>query len=568
MTPTSTRLQRRRSNAWILGLFAVLASGVLFYGAIAALLPLRGEETRRGRFASEMLASGDWIVSTQQDAPFIDRPPLQYWTIAATYLVLDPPSVASLRLHAVAATIATGLLCWWTARRTLGERCAITAGLMYLSAGQVLDIGARGETEALFVALLTASLLAWLEGYRRGWGPWLTWGIAAILAGLATLAKGSQGPITFFGVTWGFLVLRRDWKWLVSPAHALGIILFAAVVAIWAVPLALRMGWVRPWEALFGQAAMRLDSSPADLLKQLFVHPLRLLAGMLPWSPLLLGFLWPPLRRSLGESGTDATFLGLAVLVVFLPTWIVAASAGRYALPAYPFAAILAAMSIAPPTVIAAKDSRHAGWLAYAGAWAFVLLALAIGLAGLAFYSAAASDRPGWVPHPAAALPVAAVAGAAGLFSLRHRRAPEHAWAVSSTIACAVAIFTIAIVVGGRHRTAYPLRARVEDLKASLPPGTRLESIGPVNHRFAFWFDDPIELLLPKGRTTDRLAWYFDEREALARQREPSDYFCFDRWAGRRDPAGFAFEELAAIGMNTYEGPPDGFVVIARRIHQ
>src|SRR5579871_5349178 len=80
--PSSNPLEPRKK--WWLELeFALLLALVVaaFFSRMTAL-SVRGEESRRGLIAREMLESGDWIVPRCQGVPLFSRPPLQNWLIA------------------------------------------------------------------------------------------------------------------------------------------------------------------------------------------------------------------------------------------------------------------------------------------------------------------------------------------------------------------------------------------------------------------------------------------------------------------------------------------------------
>ena len=73
-----------RARWWLEWEFwAVLLLTGLIYGSRLGETPPSGEEPRRGQVAREMIASGDWIVPRQQGLPFLSRPPVQNWAIAA-----------------------------------------------------------------------------------------------------------------------------------------------------------------------------------------------------------------------------------------------------------------------------------------------------------------------------------------------------------------------------------------------------------------------------------------------------------------------------------------------------
>ncbi len=114
-----------------------------------------------------MIASGDWIVPRQQGHVFAERPPLGSWAMAGVALLRGQVDLVAIRLPSALATTLTAALIYAYARIFLTQLGAAVAALAYATAGQVLQIGRLGESEALFTLLVAASLLVWHAGYAR-----------------------------------------------------------------------------------------------------------------------------------------------------------------------------------------------------------------------------------------------------------------------------------------------------------------------------------------------------------------------------------------------------------------
>src|SRR5262245_36627477 len=96
------------SKWWLeieLGLLVALAVGAYFTRMTA--LTVRGEESRRGLIAREMMGTGDWIVPRCQGVPLYSRPPLQNWLIAAVAAVRGDVDLVALRLPSDCAILVT-----------------------------------------------------------------------------------------------------------------------------------------------------------------------------------------------------------------------------------------------------------------------------------------------------------------------------------------------------------------------------------------------------------------------------------------------------------------------------
>ncbi len=66
----------------------------------------------------------------------------------------------------------------------------------------------------------------------------MVWSAGYALAALGALTKGLQAPVYFIAATSIFLAVRRNWRWLLSAGHALGLAVFAGIVGAWLVPFA------------------------------------------------------------------------------------------------------------------------------------------------------------------------------------------------------------------------------------------------------------------------------------------------------------------------------------------
>src|SRR5437762_5572909 len=107
----ATGFPLKRSNWWLepeLALLVVFVLGAYFTRMTA--LSVRGEESRRGLIAREMMNTGDWIVPRCQGIPLFSRPPLQNWLIALTATVRGDVDLVALRFPSDCAILLTVIL--------------------------------------------------------------------------------------------------------------------------------------------------------------------------------------------------------------------------------------------------------------------------------------------------------------------------------------------------------------------------------------------------------------------------------------------------------------------------
>jgi 4-amino-4-deoxy-L-arabinose transferase-like glycosyltransferase len=516
-------------------------------------LTLRGEETRRARVAIEMIETGDFVVPREQGRVFPDRPPLGNWLIAASMLLTGSTGVVAVRLPTVLATLATTLLVYGYSRRFLTANGALAAGLAYATLGQVMQLGMLAETEATLTLFIGASLLVWHSAYRRGLAAWQTWCLGYTLTGLAALAKGPQGPIYFVAATTAYLAVRRDWRFLFSWSHVLGIASGVALVALWQVPYATAVEWRQVLQTWGHTSAARFDySALGPVVKHLVFFPCEIAGCLLPWSLWLLAFLNGDFRRSLGDKKDDAVFLALAIAVAFPTCWLAPQARGRYFMPLYPCFAPLIGMVIERAWSGDAVPALAAFWRRYMACAAALALAAALAVA-VASFSPLLATSP---LHQSAAFAVgyvlASVALAALLWQARWPSGANQAVAGLLAIAVFLGLTCNGVLMNDLIRRTDDIAGQVARLKQRLPSQARLVSLGRAHHPFVYHY----------GQTIPWLDW----------PKSPSaadyDYFCFHSMRGRRKPLPFEWEEIAVVRCDRFlRDDPVDVMVVGRRLY-
>ena len=519
-------------------LWAVVALTAAIYLPRLTTLPVCGEESRWATVASEMIASGDWIVPRQQGHVFAERPPLGSWAMAAVGSLRGQIDLVAIRLPSVlAVTLSVGLI-YAYARLFLTPFGAAVAGLAYATAGQVLQIGRLGESEALFSLLVAASLLVWHAGYTLAWPRLAVWCAGYGLAGLAALVKGPQAPVYFVTVAIVFLVWQRKWKWLFSWQHFVGIAALVAVVAAWQIPF---------WLATDNRTVLDVWSklarerfSLSGLAGHAIQFPLETLACMLPWSFFLTAYLDPRFCRQLraaGNYGAVLTFLVIALVVTYPSVWLSAGARGRYFMPLYPCLAVLIGIVVERAAAADASYQLRRGWRWYCQGIAVLLVAGSVLL-----IVAAAGPLPALAPLAVSwvyVVPFAALSGSLAwwVFARRASDSPARMLPAALATSALVGLAFDGAALSARARGMQDLTPQVAELQGQLPAADRLVSFGPAAHRFTYYYGLPIA----------ELPW-----PSQASDIPPGvEYFCFEQHPG--DNA-----EVRQNGRGSYWGTTSG----------
>ena len=301
-----------------------------FYNLTAAGL-IGPDEPRYAAVAREMAHSGDWITPRLWGQPWFEKPALLYWMSAAGFRLGLSPELAPRLPVAIVAVLFVGLY-WRVLQREFGYRAAWLATLILGTCGGWVAFSQVGVTDLLLTATFSAAMLLAL--------PWIAKGdtrrlpAVAALLGLAVLAKGLVPLVLALPLVWrGRIRDLLRWRVLVP---------FLAIALPWYILCYLRNGRefldIFFWQQQFG----RFTSGALLHTQPWWFYIPMLVAGMLPWSPLLL----VPARR--GQWG-DARRTYLLIWCVFGLIFFSAATnkLPGYVLPLFPAMAALVGIGLA-----------------------------------------------------------------------------------------------------------------------------------------------------------------------------------------------------------------------------
>jgi len=534
------------------GLVVLLWAGL--YTTQLGRPPLRGEETRRAQIAQEMIQTGDVVVPRQQGLIFADRPPLFEWTIAATGVVVGDLTASTVRIPSALAALLAAATIMVYCSRFLSAHGTAAAAIVFLTFGQITQFGRSAESEAVNIAWLTLALLGWHACYQHRSVSWRAWSLGYFFAALSGLTKGPQGPIYFAAAVGAYLMIRRDWRFLVSWGHVVGMGLFAIVFGGWWWAFRDATDPISARTILFGLIEGRVLSD-GSRLQHALIMPLMVLGGLLPWSPLLLRYLDRRFRHELGTARDAVVFCATAVVVTFPTICFVLNSMSRHFLGLSGCFAVLCGVVVDRSLVAGWSTSLGRGWTLYIRSLGVTAAVGGVVVMGAGFIDARWADtiaQP-WsfaVMFLLAAFATAGIAwkstGVSATSSAARRR-----FAAVACLAAFVALTQVGVYTSGVDRLANDTAAQTAAVKAALPVGASLVSFDPIDHVFLFHYADAIPVL----------PWP-DDAQPMQRNVE---YFAFAPAYTSSTPP-FAWEEVAVVTCDrTPQTNSQRKVIIGRR---
>jgi hypothetical protein len=294
------------------------------------------DESRYAELPREMVLRNDYVVPYLEGEPYLEKPPLFYWLVAAAYKLFGV-SPATARLVPAVALHGTILLVYFFGRRRFGERAALWGALGLALAPGFLGMGRLLVLDGLLTFCVTLALFSAFEairGERLRVGFWI---LSAVACGLGILTKGPVALVLTAPPIWLY-------RWLGGPgcsvsrravAAYLGIV--TAVALPWYVAVCVRepaFAYTFVWE----HHVMRFLMPFAHERGVWFYGPV-LLAGLFPGTLLivpLLRFLasGDPVVAARRTSDLGFLFLGGGWCVLFFT--LSACKLPTYVLPAFP----------------------------------------------------------------------------------------------------------------------------------------------------------------------------------------------------------------------------------------
>ena len=208
---------------------------VLWFGALDEREFFHPDEGRYAEIPREMVASGDWITPRLNGLKYFEKPVLQYWITAVSYLVLGEEEFVA-RLWPALAGFLTLFLVYRMGRRLAGVRAGVLAAAALATTFQFFVFSQIVTLDMGLSFFLTLALYGFVASQdvraiptRQRNSAVLMWAAMA----LAVLSKGLVGVVLPALVLIAYIVIERDWKLLGRLHWGIGIPVFLSIALPW-----------------------------------------------------------------------------------------------------------------------------------------------------------------------------------------------------------------------------------------------------------------------------------------------------------------------------------------------
>ena len=232
--PQTRRLLLRPASYWLVAAVWI----AVYFGSLFSPALLDDADSTHAEAAREMFVSGDYVTLHVNGVRYLEKAPLPYWLVAASYHLFGVNEFAT-RLPMALAVLLLGILAAVWARRAFGEPAGIYAGLFVYTAAGVFLFTRIFIPDVLLSLLIGAALYFFMTALEPGGRPWRWYAGYACMA-LGVLTKGLIALAFPGGAALVYLLVTGEWRRWREFHFLSGSALLLAIAVPWHVLAGLR----------------------------------------------------------------------------------------------------------------------------------------------------------------------------------------------------------------------------------------------------------------------------------------------------------------------------------------
>ncbi|MCX8110360.1 MAG: glycosyltransferase family 39 protein [Syntrophorhabdaceae bacterium] len=312
-------------------LIIVLMSWMFFFSGLGAYSLKEPDEGRYAEIPREMVETGDYLVPHLNYVRYFEKPPLFYWTVAASYKISGINEWSFRIPNALSAFICV-ILTYIFSRRWFNSKIAFFSSMILASSFGFFSMARIVTLDMFFTLWLSCSLFLFYEYYKDK-KPFFIYLFYICLA-LATLTKGIVVIILMLITIFIFLITEKRLDFIKEMKPLKGIIVYLVVALPWFITISMKE---KEFFYFFfiDQHFLRFFTSKHKRTGSILYFFPVLFGGLFPWS-----FFLPRAVVNLWKRKEIRLFL-IWSIVVFAFFSISSSKLPPYILPIFPAMALV-----------------------------------------------------------------------------------------------------------------------------------------------------------------------------------------------------------------------------------
>ena len=294
--------------------YLILLSALALLPGLGGSNPLTYHEAFVAQGAREILNLHNWAYPTIGGLPWLEKPPLPWWLVAALGHCAGGVSESVARVPSACAAILLVLGVAKLATRHYGPLVGFLAGAIQATTAWTVIRGRLAEADILLACLITWAIIAFdqllpntdlqsgkgLAYHEKNWRLWY-WTFFVLL-GLTSLVKGiGFGAVLILSVVVVALFWQYDGRLVRRLQIPGGWVLALTIGLIWPISMATRHGYevLTLWTLHVSNRVMWREGAGSFAGEPWYEYIPSLLAQVLPWTPLVPFGAWQSLIRAI-----------------------------------------------------------------------------------------------------------------------------------------------------------------------------------------------------------------------------------------------------------------------------
>ena len=341
-------LTKKFSQPWTQILLLSGFCFVFYFFALDRWELRKPDEIRYAQVAREIVEGRDWISLHLYGQPYLEKPPLFFWSIALSSYLWQGFTSFSTRFPSAFFGTLTVLTIFFMGKNLYDSRTGFLSGLVLATAFLFARYSTRVHIDATLTFFTTASLFCFLQwncsrkqvpGGRTNTSRLSIYGFYVAM-GLATLTKGPVGFLLPMLVSLAYLIAQKDWKGIKEMHMLPGMLLLLGIALSWYIPAVVKGGPSYLHETLF-RRTVGYYSEGWMHAKPIYFYLSNFPADFLPWTLFLPGAMVYGFSKGCYEKRKEFLFLLTWFIVIFLFFSLSKTKRDLYLLPLYPAASLM-----------------------------------------------------------------------------------------------------------------------------------------------------------------------------------------------------------------------------------
>src|SRR5574344_2130924 len=217
----------KHPELFCLSLLAVLCGVFLFVGLNYYPL-LDVDETRYAIMSRDMVHTANWNNLMLNYAPFLEKPPLYFWLVAASIKFFGCFNAIAVRLPIAGLATFITFFTYFVGKKTISRKYGMYSALILLSSVFFLVLSHIAIIDMVLTVLVTSAIYCgYLANFVKDRTKKFCWWYFYLFIGLGFLAKGLLAIALPIIVIFFYYLLSKNLKEMFKPVNILpGAIIF------------------------------------------------------------------------------------------------------------------------------------------------------------------------------------------------------------------------------------------------------------------------------------------------------------------------------------------------------